>query len=263
MSDAADFYTGLVARIYRHLRSETFDPAPYARFVERFGQPALELGCGDGDPILDLRERGLDVEGLDSSADMLAGCRRAAAERGLTVELHHATFQTMDLGRRYRSIYLAGGTFCLLPDDHAAQQALHRIAAHLQPGGTAMIPLFVPNDPDEPDGGPPSIGRTRAITTDDGQVMGLTMLSVEHDSANRLQTTRLRYDISDADGSSDTVEREWVLHWFEQQRFTTMVADAGLTVLRIAAGDGSRAAADARSFTFVVRLDDDGQDVDS
>jgi len=40
----ADFYTGVVAEMYRHLRSETFDPERYAAFVERSGEPALELG---------------------------------------------------------------------------------------------------------------------------------------------------------------------------------------------------------------------------
>jgi hypothetical protein len=32
--------------------------------------------------------------------------------------------QTMDLGRRYQSIYLAGPTFNLVPDDTTAESAL-------------------------------------------------------------------------------------------------------------------------------------------
>ena len=139
---SSDFYTGIVAELYRHLRSETFDPEPYARFVERSGEPALELGCGDGDPLLDLRARGLAVEGLDSSLDMLERCTAAATERGLDVTLHHATFEEMRLGRQYRSIYLAGATFNLLPDDEAAQAALGRIATHLRADGSALIPLL-------------------------------------------------------------------------------------------------------------------------
>lgn len=55
--ESSGFYTGIVAELYRHLRAETFDAEPYARFVERSGEPALELGCGDGDPLLDLRAR--------------------------------------------------------------------------------------------------------------------------------------------------------------------------------------------------------------
>jgi hypothetical protein len=48
--------------------------------------------------------------------------------------------EDMDLGRRYRSIYLAGATFNLLVDDATAGAALGRIAAHLEPGGVAPVP---------------------------------------------------------------------------------------------------------------------------
>ena len=136
----SQFYTGLIAATYRYLRSATPDPAPYERFVRRVGGPALELGCGDGDPLLDLVAAGLDVEGLDSSADMLDRCRQAAERRGLHVNLHLAGMEDMDLGRRYRSIYLAGATFNLLIDDATAGGALRRIAAHLHPGGVASSP---------------------------------------------------------------------------------------------------------------------------
>src|SRR4051794_24900290 len=73
-TEASQFYTGIVAEIYAPLRSRVPDPEPYARFIAASGEPALELGCGTGDPLLDLRARGLDVEGLDASADMLARC---------------------------------------------------------------------------------------------------------------------------------------------------------------------------------------------
>ena len=159
------FYTGLVAELYAPLRSsEPPDPAPYARFVARSGEPALELGCGDGEPLLDLRASGLDVEGLDSSPDMLARCRAAAAERGLAVTLHESRIEEMELVRRYRSIYLAGATFNLIVDDDTAWRALTRIRAHLEPDGSALIPLFIPRPlPVE------VFGVARTHITDDGR----------------------------------------------------------------------------------------------
>lgn len=243
---SSDFYTGIVAELYRHLRSETFDPEPYVRFVERSGEPALELGCGDGDPILDLLSRGLVVEGLDSSVDMLDRCRSAAAARGLDAVLHHATFEEMDLGETYRSIYLAGATFNLLPDDETAQAALGRVAAHLHPEGSALIPLFVPPAPSESE-----FGDTREYVTDDGAVMRVTVVDVVRDEVARDQTTELRYELIRR-GDHRIVDRSWRLHWFEQDRFTAMVADAGLVTRSVRATNGGPVSAHDTSFSFIV-----------
>ena len=145
--DPSQFYTGLVAELYAPLKSSSADPEPYAQFIAESGEPALELGCGDGEPLIDLRRRGLDVEGLDASADMLERCRHAAARAGVAVELHHQLMQEMDLPRRYRSIFIAGPTFNLLPSDSEARLALSRIRDHLEVGGSALIPLFIPSSP--------------------------------------------------------------------------------------------------------------------
>ncbi len=251
--EASQFYTGLVARLYTHLRSEVFDPQPYRRFVTLVGGPALELGCGDGDPLLDLRADGLNVEGLDSSADMLDRCRAAAAARGLDVVLHHATFESMDLGRKYRSMYLAGCTFNLLPDDATARSALQRIAAHLEPGGSVLIPLFIPLD-----AGADHVGWVNEKSDQAGLIMRLTVMAFTHDVAAREQTTRLRYELID-ETDVQSLEREWTLHWFSQQQFASMATDAGLTVHRVLANDGARATAEDTGFTFWLRLDEAGQ----
>ena len=144
--------------------------------------------------------------------------------RGLDVVLHHATFESMDLGRRYRSIYLAGATFNLLPDDASAQLALERIAAHLEPGGSALIPLFIPD--------PPAAEQTatvREATDDAGRLMRATVLSITHEPATRTQVTHLRYELIDGQ-HVQSLDRQWLLHWFDQQQFATMAARAGLTV---------------------------------
>lgn len=248
--DPALFYTGLVAQLYAPLRSSgPPDPEPYARFIAASGQPALELGCGDGDPLLDLRARGLDVEGLDSSSDMLQRCGAAAAERGLAVTLHEMPMESMELRRRYRSIYLAGATFNLIVDDDTAWQALARIRAHLEPEGSALIPLFVPRP--LPVG---AIGVPRSHVTDDGATMRVTVVSEDRDEEARRLTTVLRYEL-EADGHLDSEERPWLLHWHTQEGFRQLVGDAGLLVGGVLAADGSPAGTDDEQFTFWLTPD--------
>ena len=60
---------------------------------------------------------------------MLALARRAGGGPGIEVVLHEAPMESMDLGRRYRSIFLAGSTFNLLSDDETTARALERVRA--------------------------------------------------------------------------------------------------------------------------------------
>lgn len=222
--DAAYFYTGIVADLYRPLRSVTQDPEPYAAFVAETGGPALELGCGDGDPLLDLRRRGLDVEGVDSSADMLDRCRRRAREQGLDVVLHQQRIETLHLAYRYRAIFLAGPTFNLLPDDPTAIAALRGIRGHLREGGTALVPLFAPRPTPVDDVGP-----ARVATAADGAELRVSVLSEDWNETERTHTTLLRYE-RHHNGRSKVVDRPWVLHWHSPEGFEDLAAAGGLIV---------------------------------
>lgn len=97
--DPADFYTGIVAEIYGPQKSVSQDPEPYAAFIQQTGMPALELGCGDGDPLLELRRRGLDVDGVDSSADMLERLHRRADEQDIRATVFHQRMEALNLPR--------------------------------------------------------------------------------------------------------------------------------------------------------------------
>ena len=221
---ADQFYTGLVADLYSPLRAEWFDPDPYARFISRFGQPALELGCGDGHPMLDLIEQGFVVEGVDASADMLDRCRAAAAARHLQVTVHQARFEDMDLGRRYASIYVAGATINLIPDDLGLAAALRRIASHLLPDGAALVPLMIPARVSllEP--------LVREAINADGSLVRVTTLARRSDEGARTESTLLRYERIVEGRAVERVDREWLFHWHTKASFTALAEECGLVV---------------------------------
>nr|WP_119611941.1 class I SAM-dependent methyltransferase [Streptomyces acidiscabies] len=227
--DPADFYTGIVADLYAPLKAHSQDPDLYDTFVRQAGTPALELGCGDGDPLLELRRRGLDVDGVDSSADMLARLRHRADVQGTGVTTYHQRMESLDLPRRYRSVFLAGPTFNLLPDDATALAALRGIKKHLAEDGTALIPLFTPAPSEE-------IGKVRTVTAPDGTELRVSIVSERRDERARTQTTVLRYERHH--GEDSVVEdRPWVLHWYPRDHFEHLAAEAGLKVTEVTGED--------------------------
>lgn len=245
--DAADFYTGIVVDAYAKLKSAHFDPAPYAKFIAATGQPALEIGCGDGEPLLGLLGRGFDIDGVDSSGDMLERCRINAAALGLDVALYHQKMEQMSLPRRYRSVYLAGPTFNLLPDDRTALQALRAIREHLTTDGSALIPLWIPEPtPSE------ELGLTVEAAEDDGVVLRYTPLAESYDEVKRVRTTTTRYERVTSAGV-ERVEREWVLHWYTTESFKALCTEAGLHVTAMTDDDGHAITSTATDFMVTVQ----------
>ena len=94
--------------------------------------------------MIELVAQGLDVQGLDSSRDMLARCEAKARAHGLSVSLYQQDMRSLTLPIRYRTIFLAGASFMLLSEAGDAERALRRIHDHLEPGGRVIIPLYMP-----------------------------------------------------------------------------------------------------------------------
>ena len=140
MSDPPQtWHYGLVARWWAEFNEA--DPAElafYRGFVERDGQPALDLACGTGRLLLPLLRAGLDVDGCDLSPDMLALCREQATREGLSPSLYQQAFHELDLPRTYRTIYVCD-SFGLGGQRAHDLEALHRCYRHLAPGGTLVF----------------------------------------------------------------------------------------------------------------------------
>ena len=222
------FYTGLVASAYAPLRGVVAPAEPYERFVRRFGEPGLEIGCGHGEPLLDLVAAGLDVTGLDSSADMLTLCATAAQCRGLDVELVCQPMQVMSIDRRFRSIYFAGPTFQLVVDDSTAAATLRCIFLHLDKDGRVLVPLFLPM-PTVPE----VIGVWREHTSETGEVLAVRVVGESYRASERRVDSTLQYRRGPEDNPTDLVERVWSLRWYENDEFANLAGQAGLAVERV------------------------------
>lgn len=103
----------------------------YARAASLSPRTALDLACGTGALTAELRGRGLDVTGLDFSADMLAVARQRLPE----VTFVQADLRDFVLPERFDLISCVFDSLNNLTEPADLQRALGRMALHLNPGG--------------------------------------------------------------------------------------------------------------------------------
>lgn len=167
---------------------------PYYRSFVEEGQPALDAGCGAGRLLIPFLRAGLDVDGCDASADMIAVCRQKAAREGLSPNLFVQPLHALNLPRTYRTIFVCGA-FGLASGRRRDAEALTKFYEHLEPGGTLLIDIEVPyadasqwaywlkgNRASLPESREPGGGRRRAA---DGSEYSLATRVVDLDPLNQ------------------------------------------------------------------------------
>lgn len=142
MSAPSTWHHGLVAEWWALFNTTGDEIAYFQRFVEA-GQPALDAGCGTGRLLVPWLEAGLDVDGCDASPDMIECCRERVHASGLEPTLFVQALHELDPPRRYRTI-VACGVFGLGSTREQDEEALRRVHAALEPGGTLALDIEVP-----------------------------------------------------------------------------------------------------------------------
>jgi SAM-dependent methyltransferase len=136
------WHYGLVAKWWALFNEGGPEIEYFQRFVER-GQPALDVACGTGRLLLPFLRAGLDVDGCDVSADMIALCREAAEREGLSPTLFVQAMHELDPPRKYTTVFVCGG-YGLGSTREQDQEALSRLHDALEPGGTLVLDNEVP-----------------------------------------------------------------------------------------------------------------------
>jgi SAM-dependent methyltransferase len=123
-----------------------YDEAMIDRLAELAGRGpgrALELGIGTGRVALPLRQRGVEVAGIDASPAMIARLRAKAG--GAEVQVVEASFADFDLGQAFDLVYVVFNTFYSLLTQEEQVRCFRSVARHLAGEGVFVLEVFVPD----------------------------------------------------------------------------------------------------------------------
>jgi SAM-dependent methyltransferase len=232
MSDVE--YRGMVAETWDLFRGDTSawpDRAFYLEAIRRFGEPALDVGCGTGRLLLDYAARGIDIDGVDNSAEMLELCRRKGVALGLAPAGYEQHMESLDLPRKYRTIIVPSASFQLLLEPEEATAALARFLAHLERGGGLVLPFMLLWRP----GSPLEHSWTReAVRPEDGAVIRRQSTS-RFDPATGLEHTTDIFDVV-VDGVVTGTERHVrspATRSYDQEAAVTLLFEAGFDPIEV------------------------------
>lgn len=142
------FFGERVASVYDELGAEMFDPAVVTPVVDLLAElagdgRALEFGIGTGRIALPLAERGVRVDGIDSSEAMVSRLR--AKPQSKDVQATIGDFSTTRVEGEFSLVYLVFNTIFNLVTQDAQVACFENAAAHLRRGGTFVIETGVPD----------------------------------------------------------------------------------------------------------------------
>ncbi len=229
-------YRGLIAETWDLLRGETAgwpDRAFYRELIGRSGEPVLDVGCGTGRLLLDYREQGIDIDGVDVSPEMLALCQAKARRRGVPLTVFLQAAESLDLPRRYRTIIVPSSTFQLLTDLATASRAMERLFTHLQPGGVLAMPFMILWKPGQPRATDWRLIVERARPEDGAVVRRWSR--AEYDVAAQLEHAEDRFAVTlrGAVIAAEHHRRSPATRWYTRTQAEALFARAGFVDLRV------------------------------
>ncbi len=228
-------YSGIIAAAYDlYFDVEPFwDQAFYEQRLRANGGRALEVACGTGRLLLPLARDGIEVEGLDTSRDMLDRLRAKARALNLAPVLHEAPMQDFDLPGRYRTVFVPATSFGILVDLDEVRAALACLYRALEPGGEALIPVSEASAGDPP---VPDWRERRDVEVPEYGARLIAHERIGYEDGGRLQHWHLRYTVRRPDRDDDVFFRDHVLRHYGADEFGALLEDAGFESVKFRRG---------------------------
>lgn len=218
------YYSRLSSEVYdmdKPIGHSFGDVEFYMNRLESCRGPILEPGTGTGRILIPLLEKGLNVDGFDSSKDMLNICENNCKKRVLNPKLFEAKMESFSQDTKYDAIIVPTGTFLLLHKREDSIKALQNFYNHLSNGGRLIVDIFLQIDI--------SIDTvtTRTWECSNGDIITLENKIVEVDYINQYTISHGRYEKWREGVLLQTELELFPLRWYGVEEFRLILESIG------------------------------------
>jgi SAM-dependent methyltransferase len=232
----------IMAELYDKLSSEFYDYHAkrgdirfFIDYAQESGGPVLELGCGTGRVLIPTARAGVDITGLDLSAEMLKLCRLKLETEPENVrtkaKLIQADMRDFELQRRFSLVTITYGPFNNLLTVQDQLDCLACIHRHLNHGGRLVFDVFFAD---------PAIlvikKETPIVTNQtpflmpDGRSVTWGLRFHDVDYQHQIIHEKLLYDIHHPDGHLERLVYPEELRFFFRYEVEHLLARSGFSV---------------------------------
>lgn len=105
------------------------------------GKKALELGCGTGNMSIRLRERGVDVTGIDISSDMLSAAQEKAFKKRYKINFLNQDMTDFKINRKFDFVFSFCDGYNYITEKESLVNSFKRVFNHLESKGTFIFDI--------------------------------------------------------------------------------------------------------------------------
>lgn len=192
----------------------------------------LEAAVGSGRLLIPLLDAGLLVDGVDSSAGMLASCRSRCAQRGLHPRLYQGRLQALSLPEKYEAIIVPASSFLLIEAREESVMALSRFHAHLVSEGRLILDIEFP---------PPNTLVVGAKSTsiyefpERGFIITMESTVLEVDMLSQCVVSLLKYEKWQSGRRVGAELQRFAMRWYGVEEFTALLGSLGFRSIMVSA----------------------------
>lgn len=189
----------------------------YTNLFKDVQGPILEAMCGSGRVLIPLAKIGFEIEGVDSSLEMLASCKKR-----FSGVLYNQNLENLSLPKKYAAIFIAVGSFQLIFNPEAALKVLRNLHSHLLPGGVLILDTYIPDFE--------NVDLKRKVQCADGAEM-ILHTQTRIDPHNQLEICHNHYEKWMKDQVIATEDEDLTIRWYQPSEMKSLLTKVGFSYI--------------------------------